>query len=91
MSKSALHKRVFKAINEDNTIVVDIEDVEGHRGFTEQYMLDLGLRRYDLKQLHKNGLALRGKDVKGTTMWVLIGRTDIEEKGAPDGGQGKQE
>lgn len=89
MSKSALHNRVLKAIHEDNTIVVDIKDVEGHKGFTEQYMLDLGLRGYDLKQLYKNGLALRGRDVKGTTMWILLGRTDTEEKGAPDGGTSK--
>lgn len=85
MSKSALHNRVFKAINEDNTIVVDINDVESHKGFTEAYMEQLGLRRYDLKQLWKNGLALRGKDIKGKTMWVLLGRTDLKE--TSNGGQ----
>lgn len=85
MSQSALHKRVLKAITEDNTIVVDIKDAESQQGFTESYMEGLGLRRYDLKQLWKNGLALRGKDQLGNPRWVLLGRTDVEEKGASDG------
>lgn len=78
MSKTALHKRVLNAIHEDNSIVVDVAVVEQATGFEESYMNSLGLTRYDLKQLWKHGLALRGKDSNGITRWILLGRTDAE-------------
>jgi hypothetical protein len=51
---------VKKALEQDNTIAVDISELDKAEGKTEEYMEYLGLKRNDLKKLERAGLALRG-------------------------------
>lgn len=86
MSKNALKGRIERALQADPSIVADIKDVETISGHPEAYLKQLGLTRYDLKQLWNNGLALRG-NLNGETRWILIASAGE----ATNGGQSKSE
>jgi hypothetical protein len=58
--RKELRERVAKALEQDNTLVVDRKDAHKCPGFTTQYMEYLGIKKSDLKRLERAGLALRG-------------------------------
>lgn len=78
--------KVKKALDQDNTIVASLSEIQDAKGFTTEYLNSLGLSTNDLKKLERNGLALRGYNNNTTktplgrtksgnqTMWVLLWR-----------------
>lgn len=83
MSAAAILKRVQKAIEINNRVIVDKDTMHQSEGFTEEYFASLGLRRADLKNLERNGLALRGRTQSRDghrVRWVLFAREGIDER-----------
>lgn len=60
MTKSALTRRLKQALDADNSIVIDPKDLKDAKGFKQDYLLSLGLRKSDLKKLESMGQAKRG-------------------------------
>lgn len=88
MTKTALQKRLIAALDKDNSVLIDRSTLSTAKGYSEAYMLELGLRKSDLKKLETLGLAIRGISVftgpmrqKVTqTAWVLLAEGSTNEK-----------
>lgn len=59
MTKSALQRRLNQALEADNSIVIDPKDLSEAKGFNQDYLLSLGLRKADLVKLETMGQAKR--------------------------------
>lgn len=58
--REGLKQRLEAALIKDNTIVVDKKEVGTCKGFSEQYLGELGITKADLKRLERAGMALKG-------------------------------
>ncbi len=56
---NTLWERLKMAIGQDGSIIRKESEVTPHSGFKQQYLIDLGLTKADLKKLERGGMALR--------------------------------
>ena len=73
-----LAERIKAAGDKDSTIVVPKSKLGESAGYSEEYFEYLGLSKQDLKNMEKEGLAMRGYLPKANTSgghqvrWVLL-------------------
>lgn len=70
-------ERIQLAIGQNPSILVHRKDLYSSEGFSEDYLVSLGLTRSDLKRLERGGLAVRGRTDNGSIVPIYNAKEEV--------------